>query len=106
MLGTLLALRGHNIITGGGAFGCMHAVQHGCRSNGGNVRGVVHQMFVDGGSADMQNLSDIVIVTGTVNAAAVPIPHSGGFVYILVYICLFVYVCMCVCLWVRGLIVA
>ena len=63
-LGVLLAKRGHSIITGGGAYGCMHGVQSGCRENGGRVRGVVHQKFVDGGSADLGNLSDMVITTG------------------------------------------
>ena len=63
-LGTLLAKRGHGIVTGGGAFGCMHAVQSGCRQHGGSVRGVVHQLFVDGGSADTANLTTMTIVTG------------------------------------------
>ncbi len=63
-LGTLLAKRGHGIVTGGGAFGCMHAVQSGCRQHGGSVRGVVHQLFVDGGSADTENITTMTIVTG------------------------------------------
>jgi len=63
-LGRLLAERGHGIVTGGGAYGCMQAVQSGCRNNGGNVQGVVHQQFIDGGSADKENLKDIIIVEG------------------------------------------
>jgi uncharacterized protein (TIGR00730 family) len=63
-MGKLLAQRGHGIVTGGGAFGCMQGVQSGCRQNGGTVRGVVHQQFIDGGSADLDNVGDMIIAKG------------------------------------------
>ena len=51
-------------MTGGGAFGCMQGVQSGCRTHGGTVRGVVHQQFIDGGSADLENVAEMIIAKG------------------------------------------
>jgi len=63
-LGKVLAERGHCIVTGGGAFGCMIGVQNGCRENGGDCLGIIHEKFVDGGDGDMKHLKDMIITRG------------------------------------------
>jgi uncharacterized protein (TIGR00730 family) len=50
-LGQEIGKRGDNAVTGGGQFGCMSGAQRGCIDAGGEVVYIVHQQFVDGGSA-------------------------------------------------------
>ena len=45
-LGGLLAEGDHLCVNGGGAFGCMGALNKGAHAKGGKVLGVIHDMFV------------------------------------------------------------
>jgi uncharacterized protein (TIGR00730 family) len=54
-LGYLLAKRGHTCVNGAGSFGCMAAMNDGAVKGGGQVVGVIHEMWlVDGDSAGEQ----------------------------------------------------
>ena len=44
-LGALIASNGHLCVNGGGAAGCMGALNRGVRSKGGQILGVIHDMF-------------------------------------------------------------
>ena len=50
MLGRALALRGHTCVNGAGSAGCMAAMNDGASDEGGDIVGVIHEMFVVDGS--------------------------------------------------------
>ena len=45
-LGSLIASKGYLCVNGGGAFGCMGALNKGAHAKDGRVLGVIHDMFV------------------------------------------------------------
>ncbi len=45
-LGRTLALRGHTCVNGAGSAGCMAAMNDGASAEGGDIVGVIHEMFV------------------------------------------------------------
>jgi uncharacterized protein (TIGR00730 family) len=51
-LGQELAKRGHICVNGGGASGVMGALNSGCAAGGGQMVGVIHEMFVVDGQED------------------------------------------------------
>ena len=50
MLGRALALRGRTCVNGAGSAGCMAAMNDGASDEGGDIVGVIHEMFVVDGS--------------------------------------------------------
>ena len=49
-LGLLLAKRGHTLVNGAGAHGCMSAMNNGAVAGDGHIVGVMHEMFVVDGA--------------------------------------------------------
>ena len=64
MLGAELARRGHCCINGAGAHGVMGALNESCKRSGGRVRGVCHEMFVDGEITALFEGMELVQVSG------------------------------------------
>ena len=62
-LGTLLAERGHVCINGGGRYGVMGALNEGVRAGGGQVIGVIHEMWTVDGDEDTL-IHNMVTVAG------------------------------------------
>ena len=62
-LGKLLAQRGHVCVNGGGNTGCMGSLSDGCLGNGGQVVGVIHEMFVVDGE-EHTGVSEMLVATG------------------------------------------
>lgn len=61
-MGTLLAEQGHLCVNGGGALGCMGALNRSMKRCGGRVHGIIHEQWVDSGEA--AQLDDMTIVGG------------------------------------------
>jgi len=62
-LGGLLADSGDLCVNGGGAVGCMGALNRSMKRCGGRVHGVIHEQWVDSGEA--AELDDLTIVGGS-----------------------------------------
>jgi len=62
-MGVLLAEQGDLCVNGGGALGCMGALNRAARRCGGRVHGVIHEQWVDSGEA--AQLDDMTVVGGS-----------------------------------------
>jgi uncharacterized protein (TIGR00730 family) len=62
-MGILLAEHGDLCVNGGGALGCMGALNRSMKRCGGRVHGVIHEQWVDSGEA--AQLDDMTIVGGS-----------------------------------------
>lgn len=65
-LGVALGKQKILCVTGGGSYGCMSAVQNGCKDNNGMVLYVIHQKFVDGGDVDLtaKGVRKVIVAKG------------------------------------------
>jgi len=62
-LGAEIARRNHICVNGGGRSGCMGSLNEGCRSEGGKIVGIIHEIFVDGGGGDSL-IPDMIVAKG------------------------------------------
>jgi predicted Rossmann-fold nucleotide-binding protein len=63
LLGKLIAEGGHICVNGAGKFGCMGGLNEGCISSNGQVKGVIHKVFlVDNGEDN--RLKDLIVTEG------------------------------------------
>ena len=78
-VGTVLAARGHTLVSGGAVVSCMGAVARAVRRGGGRTIGVIPQMLVDIEVADHD--SDELLITDTMRERkAMMDAHAEAFV--------------------------
>ena len=64
-MGELIAQEGHLCVNGAGKNGCMGALNAGCLSAGGHVRGVIHERWVVDTDELQKGLHELIMVGAT-----------------------------------------